>query len=60
MSPSNHERSAGVAFLIYAALTIAMTWPLATGLTHDIPGDFGDPLFTSWVLSWDATHLGGG
>ena len=60
MSPSNHERSAGVAFLIYAALTIAMTWPLATGLTHDIPGDFGDPLFTSWVLSWDATHLGRG
>jgi len=60
VSPSNHERSAGVAFLIYAALTIAMTWPLATGLTHDIPGDFGDPLFTSWVLSWDATHLGRG
>ena len=37
-----------------------MTWPLATGLTRDIPGDFGDPLFTSWVLSWDATHLGRG
>ena len=45
---------------VYTALTIAMTWPLATGLTRDIPGDFGDPLFTSWVLSWDATHLGRG
>jgi hypothetical protein len=53
-------RSAGFAFLLYAALTIAMTWPLAAGLTRDIPGDFGDPLFTSWVLSWDATHLGRG
>jgi len=53
-------RSAAFAFLVYTALTIAMTWPLATGLTRDIPGDFGDPLFTSWVLSWDATHLGRG
>jgi hypothetical protein len=52
--------SAGMAFLLYAALTIVMTWPLARGLTRDIPGDFGDPLFTSWVLSWDATHLGRG
>jgi hypothetical protein len=49
-----------LAFLLYVALTIVMTWPLAAGLTHDIPGDFGDPLFTSWVLSWDATHLGRG
>ncbi len=37
-----------------------MTWPLARGLSRDIPGDFGDPLFTSWVLSWDVTHLGRG
>jgi len=52
--------SAGFAFLLYAALAIALTWPLVTGLTHDVPGDFGDPLFTSWVLAWDATHLGSG
>ena len=37
-----------------------MTWPLAAGLTHDVPGDFGDPLFNAWVLSWDFTHLGRG
>ncbi len=37
-----------------------MTWPLVTGLTHHVPGDFGDPLFSSWVISWDATHLGRG
>jgi hypothetical protein len=42
------------------ALAVLMTWPLARGLTRDIPGDFGDPLFTSWVLSWDVTHLGRG
>jgi len=37
-----------------------LTWPLATGLTHDVGGDFGDPIFTSWVIAWDATHLGRG
>jgi hypothetical protein len=51
---------ASAALLFFVAATIVMTWPLAAGLTHDIPGDFGDPLFTSWVLSWDATHLGRG
>src|SRR3981189_3351580 len=37
-----------------------MTGPLARGLARDFPSYFGDPLFTSWVLSWDATHLGRG
>ncbi|HXI30828.1 MAG TPA: hypothetical protein VNG89_20465, partial [Vicinamibacterales bacterium] len=45
---------------LYVAATIALTWPLAAGLAHHIPGDFGDPLFTSWVIAWDATHLGRG
>jgi hypothetical protein len=45
---------------VYAALAIALTWPLVTGLTHDVPGDFGDPLFASWAIAWDATHLGRG
>ncbi len=52
--------SAGSAFAVYVVSTLALTWPLARGLTRDIPGDFGDPLFTMWVLSWDLTHLGHG
>ncbi|HJZ78684.1 MAG TPA: hypothetical protein VKE51_43450, partial [Vicinamibacterales bacterium] len=44
----------------YVATTVALTWPLASGLTRHIAGDFGDPLFTSWVIAWDATHLGRG
>jgi hypothetical protein len=52
--------SASSAFLAYAVLTLALTWPLARGLAHDVPSDFGDPLFTMWVMSWDATHLGSG
>jgi hypothetical protein len=54
------RRDALVATILYFAVTIAFTWPLALGLTRDIPGDFGDPLFTSWVMAWDATHLGRG
>jgi hypothetical protein len=46
--------------IVYVAFTLALTWPLARGLTHDVPSDFGDPLFTMWVMSWDATHLGSG
>ena len=49
-----------IAALVYMALTLALTWPLVLGLARDVPGDFGDPLFTSWVLAWDATHLGRG
>jgi hypothetical protein len=46
--------------VFYAGATVALTWPVAAGLTRHIAGDFGDPLFTSWVLAWDATHLGRG
>lgn len=42
----------------YVVATIAMTWPLVLGLTRDIPGDLGDPLFNCWVLGWGAHHLG--
>jgi hypothetical protein len=48
---------AAAAAALYAALTVVFTWPLVTGLTHDVPGDFGDPLLNAWILSWDATHL---
>ena len=54
------DREARNAFVLYLALTIALTWPVATGLTHLVPGDFGDPLFSSWALAWDVTHLGRG
>jgi len=51
---------AAAAAALYGAVTIALTWPLTAGLTRHIAGDFGDPLFTSWVIAWDATHLGRG
>ncbi len=48
------------ALALYAAIAIVWTWPLAAGLARDLPGDFGDPLLNSWILAWDATHLGRG
>ncbi len=46
-----------VATLTYAALAVALTWPLARGLTRDVPSDLGDPLLNCWILAWDADHL---
>ena len=33
-----------------------MTWPLAFGLTRDVPGDLGDSLLNLWILGWGAEH----
>ena len=44
----------------YFVITLVWTWPLARGLTRDVPNDFGDPLLNAWILAWDATHLGRG
>jgi hypothetical protein len=45
------------AFLLYIAITIAMTWPLAAGLARDVPGDLGDALLNMWILGWGAETL---
>ena len=45
------------AIAAYTLLTLVLTWPLARGLTRDVPGDFGDPLLNTWILAWDADHL---
>jgi hypothetical protein len=61
LSDRDHtRRDAFIVTILYLALTVAIAWPLALGLARDIPGDFGDPLFTAWAMTWDATHLGRG
>ncbi|HET9705978.1 MAG TPA: hypothetical protein VFP85_18185 [Vicinamibacterales bacterium] len=42
---------------IYAALSVALTWPLVLGLGSDVPGDLGDSLLNMWILAWSADHL---
>jgi hypothetical protein len=49
--------SARSAALVYAALSIVLTWPLARGLAGDVPGDFGDSLLNMWILAWGAEHV---
>jgi hypothetical protein len=44
---------------LYSALALVMTWPLAAGLTSDVPGDLGDSLLNMWILGWGAQHLPG-
>lgn len=41
----------------YAALSLLMTWPLATQLGTSLAGDFGDPTFVAWVMGWVDDHL---
>ncbi len=45
----------GVA-LVFAALTMAVTFPLSVGL-HDHVPNLGDPLHVAWILSWDVHAL---
>lgn len=45
------------AFLLFLALTLATTWPLALGLARDVPGDLGDPLLNSWIIAWNADRV---
>src|SRR5688572_9884897 len=51
-------RSALAATAVYAVLTVAMTWPLATRAGRDVPGDLLDPLFSCWALGWNFHALG--
>ena len=44
------------ATLLYAAAALALTWPLAAGLTRDIPWDLGDSVLNCWILQWGADH----
>jgi hypothetical protein len=52
-----NPRSAPFAALVYAGLSVVLTWPLVLGLGRDVPGDLGDSLLNMWILGWGAEHL---
>lgn len=56
-SPAARAARSATVVVGYAALTLAMTWPLATRLTTSLPGDLGDPVFVAWVMAWVDLHL---
>lgn len=41
----------------YTAIAIVMTWPLARGLTRDVPWDLGDSVLNMWILAWDCEQF---
>ncbi len=43
-------------FAFFAALSVAMTWPLARDLTTAV-SDLGDPLLNTWILDWSGRSL---
>jgi hypothetical protein len=51
-------RSAGGAAVFFLGVSLVMTWPLAGGLTRDIPSDYGDPLYAAWAIAWVSHQIG--
>ena len=47
-----------LAALAYTVVALAWTWPLARGLTHDLPWDLGDSLLNCWILAWHFHQAG--
>lgn len=43
--------------VLYAALSLVLTWPLVLGLGSDVPGDLGDSLLNMWILGWGVKHV---
>lgn len=44
--------------LIFLALSLAVTWPLAPGLGRAVPSDYGDPLYAAWAIAWVGHQIG--
>ena len=41
-----------------AAVAVIVTWPLAVQMRTSFPGDYGDPVFVTWVMAWVNDHVG--
>jgi hypothetical protein len=50
-------RAFALAAVVYLLLTAVMTWPQARFLTQPVVPDYGDPLLSTWRLSWVAHQL---
>src|ERR1043165_5075630 len=45
------------AFIVYLALAVTFTWPLARVMSSAVPSDLGDPILNTWILWWNAGHV---
>ena len=51
------KREAALIVFAFGCLSVIATFPLVLHIGRALPGDLGDPLFTSWLLGWDADRL---
>ena len=42
-----------------AVVAVIVTWPLAAQMGNSFPGDYGDPVFVTWVMAWVNDHVRG-
>jgi len=47
----------GLAAVLYATLTAALTWPLVLSPGRSVPNDLGDPLLNTFLLGWNARTM---
>jgi hypothetical protein len=50
-------KKAGLVFLIYGAIAIALTYPLIVRIGTVLPNDAGDPSLNTWILWWNTQAL---
>ena len=46
-----------LAFGVFLAIAVALTWPMAVSPGGTVMPDAGDPLLNTWILWWNATTL---
>jgi hypothetical protein len=46
-------KKGALVFLIYSAITIALTYPLIVQMGSVLPHDAGDPALNTWILWWN-------
>jgi hypothetical protein len=50
-------RTSVLVFFLFAALSIAWTWPLGAHIGSRIPADAGDPVLNTYLIWWNAATL---
>jgi hypothetical protein len=53
----SHNQHRFAILALFAALSVAWTWPLVTRLGSRVAFDPGDPLLNTWILWWNAQAI---
>jgi hypothetical protein len=47
----------GGVVLLFGAIAVVMTYPLAGRMTSTLAENLGDPLLNSWIIGWGSERL---